>query len=122
MPYGIHPLSSSLLKGNATASLNLKLQLGNRHSGFIFKTAKYEFRPLKSDPSKVEVFDKNKVVGSTVHNGGEFNFSFKDHAFRTIIGEKEAIFTVSTAVETTPVSGMESYALLKTDSKYDLIK
>lgn len=111
-----------ILKGNANATLKLKLQLGNRHSGFIFKTAKYDFRPLKSNPSKIEIYDKNKIVVSTVHNGGEFNFSFNDHSYRTLIGEKEAIFTVSSTVETTPASGMESYALLKTDSKYDLIK
>ena len=111
-----------VLKGNAKASLNLKLQLGNRHSGFIFKTARYEFRPMKSDPSRIEIFDKNKIVVSTVPNGGEFDFSYTDHSFRTFIGEKEAVFTISADVETSAVSNLESYAFLKTDSMYDLIK
>jgi len=111
-----------ILKGNASASLNLKLQLGNRHSGFIFKTAKYEFRPMKTDPLIIEIYDKNKIVVSTVSNGEEFNFTYTDHAFRTFIGEKEAVFTTSTLVETSPASEFESYAFLKIDSKYDLIK
>ncbi len=111
-----------ILKGKATASLSLKLQLGNRHSGFIFKTAKYEFRPMKDDPSKIRIYDKNNIVVSTVPNGGEFHFDYTDYNFKTFIGEKEAVFTTYAVVETSAVSEFESYALLKTDSKYDLIK
>ena len=112
----------AILKGNASASLKLKLQLGNRHSGFIFKTLEYELRPKTGDHSKIEIYNKHGKIVSTIPNGGKFEFSYMDRSHRTFIGEREVIFTVSTLAETLPAEGQNSYAFLKTESGFDIIK
>lgn len=111
-----------ILKGNATASLNLKLQLGNRHSGFIFKTLSYAFKPSKGFPGKVDIYNKHNVLLFSIPNGGNFKFSYTDNSYRIFVGKREAVFTVDSNVETSPAEGFESYGFLKADSSFDLIK
>lgn len=111
-----------VLKGEANAKIVLKLQLGNRNLGFKQINASYEFRLKTGDPSKVQIFDKNNLLVSTVPNGGIFSFRYDDFSYRTFVGQNEAVFTTNTLVETKPLSDKESYSYLSAESSYNLLK
>jgi len=111
-----------VLKGEANAKIVLKVQMGNRKLGFKHVSASYIFRLKTDDSSKVQIFDKNNVLVSTVPNGGIFSFKYDDTSFRTFVGQNEAVFTTNTLVETRPLSDMESYAYLSAESSYNLLK
>ncbi len=111
-----------VLKGNATAKIDLKLQVGNRTLGFKQENVRYVFRLDEGDPGNINVFDKHNVPVSTIPNGGYFWFTYQDSSYKTIIGVKEAVFTTNTITETRPLPTSESYSYLSTDSEFDLIK
>lgn len=111
-----------VLKGNATAKIDLKLQVGNRTLGFKQENVRYVFRLAEGDPGNINVFDKHNVPVSTIPNGGYFWFTYQDSSYKTIIGVKEAVFTTNTITEARPLPTTESYSYLSTDSEFDLIK
>ena len=100
----------------------MKLQVGNRNLGFKQVNTSYEFRLKPDDPSKVQVFNKNNALVSTMENGGIFKFKYDDPSYRAFAGQNEAVFTTNTLVETRPLSDKESYSYLSAESSYDLLK